>query len=69
MTNDFIGQLEIAMRKDMNKPALPAVKQLSMRDMVNLRRAICKQTSVDKVSQVLRIITSADSEYIFCYFV
>lgn len=50
MTNDLIGQLEIAMRKDMNKPALPAVKHLSMRDMVNLRKAICKQTSVDKVS-------------------
>lgn len=50
MTNDLIGQLEMAMRRDMNKPELPAVKQLNMLDMVNLRRAICKQTSVNKVS-------------------
>lgn len=49
MTNDLIGQLEIAMRKDMNKPPLPAVRQLTMRDMVNLRKTICKQTSVHKV--------------------
>ncbi|XP_018577712.1 uncharacterized protein LOC108916016 [Anoplophora glabripennis] len=48
VTGDLVGQLEIAMRRDMNKPRLPAVKQLSMRDMVNLRRAICKQTSVEK---------------------
>ena len=49
VTGDLVGQLEIAMRRDINKPKLPAVKQLSMRDMVNLRRAICKQTSVHKV--------------------
>ncbi|KAG5888921.1 hypothetical protein JTB14_019417 [Gonioctena quinquepunctata] len=48
VTGDLVGQLEIAMRKDMNKPRLPAVKQLAMRDMVNLRRAVCKQTSVSK---------------------
>lgn len=50
MTGDIIGQLEMAMRKDTNKPKLPAVKQLTMRDMINLRRTICKQTSVDKVN-------------------
>ncbi|EFA03830.1 uncharacterized protein prd1 [Tribolium castaneum] len=48
ITGDIVGQLEVAMRRDMSKPRLPAVKHLSMRDMVNLRRAICKQTSVDK---------------------
>lgn len=51
ITGDFVGQLEIAMRKDLNKPKLPAVKQLGMQDMVNLRRAICKQSSVDKVKE------------------
>ncbi|XP_044266203.1 uncharacterized protein LOC123012390 [Tribolium madens] len=48
ITGDIVGQLEVAMRRDMSKPRLPAVKHLSMRDMGNLRRAICKQTSVDK---------------------
>ncbi|KAL3283510.1 hypothetical protein HHI36_006649 [Cryptolaemus montrouzieri] len=48
VTNDFIGQLEMAMRKDINRPRMLAVKQLSMQDMVNLRRAICKQTAVHK---------------------
>ncbi|KAJ8949469.1 hypothetical protein NQ314_008226 [Rhamnusium bicolor] len=33
VTGDLVGQLEIAMRRDINKPILPAVKQLSMRDM------------------------------------
>lgn len=56
MTNELIGQLEMAMRKDMNKPALPAVKQLTMRDMVNLRKTICRQTSVDKVSEFARFM-------------
>lgn len=51
ITSDIIGQLEMAMRRDKNKPKLPAVKQLTMRDMVNLRKAICKQTSVDKVRE------------------
>uniref|UniRef100_A0AAR5PF68 PH domain-containing protein n=2 Tax=Dendroctonus ponderosae TaxID=77166 RepID=A0AAR5PF68_DENPD len=51
ITNDLIGQIEIAMRRDANKPALPAVKHLSMRDMTNLRRAICKQTTVNKDEQ------------------
>ncbi|KAK5646949.1 hypothetical protein RI129_005413 [Pyrocoelia pectoralis] len=46
LTNELIGQLEMAMRKDINKPRLPAVKQLSMRDMVNLRKSICRQTTV-----------------------
>lgn len=50
VTNDLISQLEIAMRRDVNKPRLPAVKHLSMADMGNLRRAICKQTAVDKVN-------------------
>ncbi|KAI4465220.1 pleckstrin y domain-containing family m member 2 [Holotrichia oblita] len=48
ITGDIVGQIEMTMRRDKNKPKLPAVKQLTMRDMVNLRRAICKQTSVDK---------------------
>ncbi|CAG9765968.1 unnamed protein product [Ceutorhynchus assimilis] len=48
ITADLIGQLEIAMRRDVNRPLLPAVKQLTMRDMVNLRKSICKQTAVDK---------------------
>lgn len=48
ITSDLIGQVEIAVRKDINKPQLPAVKHLSMRDMANLRKAICKQTAVDK---------------------
>ncbi|KAF7283348.1 hypothetical protein GWI33_000859 [Rhynchophorus ferrugineus] len=48
ITSDIVGQLEIAMRRDPNKPKLAAVKHLNMRDMVNLRKAICKQTSVDK---------------------
>ena len=52
ITGDLVGQLEVAMRRDINKPRLPAVKHLSMRDMANLRRAICKQTSVDKVWNV-----------------
>lgn len=50
ITGDIISKLEMAMRKDVNKPQLPAVKQINMRDMVNLRKAICKQTAVDKVS-------------------
>lgn len=54
VTNDFIGQLGMAMRKNINKPCLPAVKQLSMHDLVNLRRAICKQTAVQK-----------DEEYVY----
>nr|CAH7761794.1 unnamed protein product [Callosobruchus chinensis] len=48
MTRDLVGRLEIAMRRDRNKPKLPAVKHLSMTDMANLRRNVCKQTSVDK---------------------
>ncbi|XP_056631113.1 uncharacterized protein LOC130441444 [Diorhabda sublineata] len=48
LTSDLVGQLEIAMRKDINKPRLPAVRQLTMRDMVNLRRSICRTTSVHK---------------------
>ncbi|KAF5277776.1 hypothetical protein FQR65_LT03756 [Abscondita terminalis] len=46
LTNELVGQLEMAMRKDSNNPKLAAVKQLSMRDMVNLRKSICKQTTV-----------------------
>nr|XP_023023284.1 uncharacterized protein LOC111511501 [Leptinotarsa decemlineata] len=48
ITGELVGQLEIAMRRDSNKPKLPAVNRLNMRDMVNLRRAVCKQTSVSK---------------------
>ncbi|XP_066260425.1 uncharacterized protein prd1 [Euwallacea similis] len=48
ITNDVISRLEYAIRKDLNKPRLPAVKHLNMRDMTNLRRAICKQTAVHK---------------------
>ncbi|XP_050309499.1 uncharacterized protein LOC126745604 isoform X2 [Anthonomus grandis grandis] len=49
ITNDLIGQLELAMRRDVvNKPRLPAVRNLEMTDMVNLRKAVCKQTAVDK---------------------
>ncbi|CAG9825381.1 unnamed protein product [Phaedon cochleariae] len=48
VTSELVGQLEIAMRRDSNKPRLPAVKQLNMRDMVALRSAICRQTSVHK---------------------
>ncbi|XP_022918977.2 uncharacterized protein [Onthophagus taurus] len=48
LTGEIIGQMEMAMRRDKNKPNLAAVKQLTMRDMVNLRQSICKQTSVDK---------------------
>ncbi|CAG9853881.1 unnamed protein product [Phyllotreta striolata] len=48
LTGDLVGQLEFAIRKDKKRPTLPAVKQLSMRDMVMLRREICKQTSVHK---------------------
>ncbi|XP_044752613.1 uncharacterized protein LOC123312313 [Coccinella septempunctata] len=54
VTNDFISQLGMAMRKDINKPCLPAVKQLTMHDMVNLRKTICKQTAVQK-----------DEEYVY----
>lgn len=50
ITSDIISNLEMAMRKDRNKPQLPAVKQLNMRDMVNFRRAICKQTAVEIVT-------------------
>lgn len=49
ITEDLVGRLEMAMRRDVNKPKLPAVKHLCMRDMVNLRRAICRQTAIDKV--------------------
>lgn len=56
ITGNLVGQLEMAMRKDVNRPKLPAVKQLNMRDMVNLRRAICKQTSVDKVKNIYYIL-------------
>ncbi|CAH0558194.1 unnamed protein product [Brassicogethes aeneus] len=48
LTGELVGQLEMRMRRDPDRPQLPAVKQLSMRDMANLRRAICKQTSVHK---------------------
>lgn len=50
ITSDIVAHLEIAMRRDVRKPTLPAVKQLTMNDMANLRRAICKQTAVHKVS-------------------
>lgn len=50
ITGDIMSKLEMAMRKDSNKPQLPAVKQINMRDMANLRKAICKQTAVNKVS-------------------
>lgn len=60
ITGNLVGQLEMAMRKDENRPKLPAVKQLNMRDMANLRRAICKQTSVDKVrNTLLHLIVSS----------
>lgn len=55
VTGDIVGQIEIAMRKHPSRPKLPAVKQLSMRDMINLRRAICKQTSVDKVIIIILV--------------
>ncbi|XP_060517658.1 uncharacterized protein LOC132696694 [Cylas formicarius] len=48
ITNDIVSLLEITMRKDTGKPRLPAVKQLTMRDMACLRNIICKQTSVEK---------------------
>ncbi|XP_030758384.1 uncharacterized protein LOC115884070 isoform X2 [Sitophilus oryzae] len=48
IANDIVSHLEVAMRRDLNKPKLPAIKHLTMRDMVNLRKAICKQTAVDK---------------------
>lgn len=51
-TREFMGKLEFAMRRDKNRPKLPAVKQLCMRDMLNLRRAICKQSSVHKVNRM-----------------
>lgn len=54
VTGELIGQLEMAMRRDGNRPRLPAVKQLNMRDMANLRKAICKQTPVDQVSKKLQ---------------
>lgn len=53
LTNELIGQLEMAMRNDINKPKLAAVKQLTMHDMVNLRKAICKQTSISQVRNSL----------------
>ncbi|KAJ8920684.1 hypothetical protein NQ315_004823 [Exocentrus adspersus] len=59
VTGDLVGQLEIAIRRDINRPRLPAVKQLSMRDMANLRRAICKQTSVEKRYEIV------DEEYYY----
>lgn len=55
ITSDLVGRLEMAMRKDVNKPKLPAVKHLCMRDMVNLRRAVCKQTAIDKVNCYLNL--------------
>lgn len=66
ITADIVGQVEVAMRRDIGKPRLPAVKHLGMRDMANLRRAICKQTSVDKVRIVfVRIFKEM---HIFSYF-
>lgn len=56
VTNELIGQMEMAMRRDINKPKLLAVKQLNMRDMANLRRTICKQTSVTKVLILLSVL-------------
>ncbi|XP_018319381.1 uncharacterized protein LOC108732885 [Agrilus planipennis] len=47
-TNEIVAQLEMAVRNDSNKPILPAIKQLSLRDMANLRKSVCKQSSVDK---------------------
>lgn len=48
ITNKLMARLEMAMRRDVKRPALPAVKQLTMRDMGTLRRSICKQTAVHK---------------------
>lgn len=68
ITGDLVGCLEIAMRKDVNKPKLPAVKHLCMRDMVNLRRAICKQTAIDKVSYIILDFFSLVMQGAYCLF-
>ncbi|KAK9869654.1 hypothetical protein WA026_003402 [Henosepilachna vigintioctopunctata] len=48
VTNNFISQLEFIIRKDKSQAIMPALKHLSMQDMTNLRKAICKQTTVQK---------------------
>lgn len=48
LTNKLMACLEMSMRRDVKRPTLPAVKQLTMRDMKTLRRSICKQTAVHK---------------------
>ncbi|KAF5281278.1 hypothetical protein FQA39_LY05164 [Lamprigera yunnana] len=68
LTSEIVGQLEMAMRKDCNKPKLPAVKQLNMRDMINLRKSICKQTTVTEVCIIFLKLNTAsvyvqDEEY------
>lgn len=47
-TNQIIGRVEYAMRKDPNKPRLPAIKELTLTDLGQLRQSIHEQTSVTK---------------------
>lgn len=49
ITGDLIGQLEMAIRKEKHNAVLPAVRHLSMREMAQLKSAVLKQTTVDKV--------------------
>lgn len=54
ITNDIMIQLEMVMRGNKEK-ILPAIKQLTMMDMRNLRKFVSKQTPVHK-----------DDEYFYC---
>lgn len=56
ITAEIIGKLEMIMRTSVQHYALPAVRHLTMRDMQCLRRNVCKQTAVQKVS-CLYIVT------------
>lgn len=48
ITGNLIGQLEMIIRRNKVNPVLPAIRYLTMREMVQLKTAVCNETTVDK---------------------
>ncbi|KAH0549862.1 uncharacterized protein LOC123261517 [Cotesia glomerata] len=51
-THEIITHLEIAMRRSPSKPRLPAVKELSYKDMQNLKHSIMSETAVNQEEKI-----------------
>ncbi|XP_074109615.1 pleckstrin homology domain-containing protein pruning defect 1 isoform X2 [Cotesia typhae] len=52
ITHEIITHLEIAMRRSPSKPRLPAVKELSYKDMRNLKHSIMSETAVNQEEKI-----------------